>query len=95
MFPTDASTEPLIPSDLATFETPTPFTSCFRTFRSAVDLRPAELHALSDGAFEARLHALSDHAALEFRKGAGYLGKPSLPIEVVEPILLRFIATTS
>jgi hypothetical protein len=44
-----------MPSDFATFKIPTPFASCFRTFRSvaAIDLRPAELHALSDGALGA------------------------------------------
>ena len=39
----------------------------------AVYLRAAELHALGDGSLEPQLHALSNHAAFKFRKGAGHL----------------------
>jgi hypothetical protein len=37
------------PSDLATFKIPTPFASCFLTFRSvALSIFAAELHALGE-----------------------------------------------
>ena len=40
-------------------------------FGCAVDLRSAELHALSNGALETCFDPLSDHRPLELRKGAG------------------------
>jgi len=42
-------------------------------FGRAVYLRPAELHALGDGALETCLYPLANHRPLEFRKGASYL----------------------
>src|SRR5262245_12350988 len=42
-------------------------------FGHAVYLRPAELHALSNGALEAGFDSLANHCALEFSKGASYL----------------------
>jgi hypothetical protein len=41
-------------------------------FRRTVYLRPAELHALGDGALETCLYPLANHRPLEFSKGAGY-----------------------
>jgi hypothetical protein len=88
-----------IPSDFATFK----ITYSLRKllshlpFGRAVYLRPAELHALGKGAFEARLHALSHHAAFEFRKGAGYLenqlahrGRRTDPAEIHRHNFLSF-----
>jgi hypothetical protein len=43
------------------------------TFGRAVYLRPAELHALGDGALETCLYPLANHRPLEFSKGASYL----------------------
>ena len=40
-------------------------------FGRAIYLRPAELHALSNGALETCFDPLSDHRPLELRKGAG------------------------
>ena len=40
-------------------------------FYRAVDPRPAELHALSDGALETCLYPLANHRPLEFSKGTG------------------------
>src|SRR5262249_37561558 len=42
-------------------------------FGRAVYLRPAELHALSDGALEACFDPLANHCALKLSKGAGDL----------------------
>src|SRR6516164_4667527 len=39
----------------------------------AVDLRSAELHALSDGALETCFDPLTDHRPLKLSKGAGQL----------------------
>ena len=64
-----------IPSDLASFKIPTPFASCFRTFRSMRDvyLRSAEIHALGLGALETCFYSSSDQAPLKLSKGAGQL----------------------
>ena len=40
-------------------------------FGRAIYLRPAELHALSNGARETCFDPLADHRPLELRKGAG------------------------
>ena len=42
-------------------------------FGRAVYLRPAELHALGDGALEARFNSLPNLGPLKFSKGACYL----------------------
>ena len=73
-----------IPSDLATFEIPMPFASCFRTLRSVV-LSIFGLPSFTPWA-TARLRPalilLANHGPLKFRKGAG-TWKTSLPIGVV------------
>jgi hypothetical protein len=51
-------------------------------FGRAVYLRPAELHALSDGAPEACFDPLANHGPLKFSEGASYL-ENDLPIGVV------------
>src|ERR1700716_2427273 len=42
-------------------------------FGRAVYLRPTELHALGDGALEARFDSLANHGPLKFSERPGYL----------------------
>jgi hypothetical protein len=50
-----------MPSDLATFKIPTPFASCFRTFRSV---------ALSTVGRPSFFYSLANHRPLKFGKGS-------------------------
>ena len=61
-----------MPSDLATFKMPTPFASCFRTFRSVAPSifgRPS-FTPWGDGALEPCFDPLADHRPLKLSKGA-------------------------
>src|SRR5262245_66119174 len=58
------------------------------TFGRAVDLRPAELHALGDGALESCFYSLADHRPLKLSKGAhlSFTGESAKTPATIRPV---------